>query len=369
MTKRYLVLSLATLIMAACGGGEVNKTEKLQKLKQDKAKLDLEISTLEKELKAGDSSVKTKTVTIAAIQDTLFEHFIDIQGNVDARENVNVGAQSPGIIKAIYVKEGQHVSKGQTLAQVDDQLVRSNIAELQTRLDLARTLYLKQENLWKQKIGSEVQYLNAKSGVESLERNLETLKEQQALARIISPINGTVDAVIAKIGDAAAPGQPAFRVVNSSNLRVVANIAESFAGRVKTGDEVIVTLPDIQKEIRTRIGFASKVIDPLSRTINVEIPLKPSNDLHPNMIAQLRIVDYRAKDAIVIPVGVIQYSLGKPYVLTVKGEGNKLQAVRTNIELGRTYNDKAEVKSGLKSGDRVITTGFQGLNDNDYIKL
>ena len=164
-------------------------------------------------------------------------------------------------------------------------------------------------------------------------------------------------------------GQPAFRVVNSSNLRVVANIAESFAGRVKTGDEVIVTLPDIQKEIRTRIGFASKVIDPLSRTIKVEIPLKPSADLRPNMIAQLRIVDYRAKDAIVIPVNVIQYSLGKPYVLTVKEEGGKLQASRVNIELGRTYNDKAEIKSGLKDGDRIITTGFQGLNDNDYVKL
>ncbi|MGN6511302.1 MAG: efflux RND transporter periplasmic adaptor subunit [Chitinophaga sp.] len=368
MTKRYLVLSLATVIMAACGG-EVNKAEKLQELKKQKATLDLEISKLEKELKAGDSTVKTKTVTIAPVEDTLFEHFIDIQGNVDARENVNVGAQSPGIIKAIYVKEGQHVSKGQALAQIDDQVARAGIAELQTQLDLAKTLFAKQENLWKQKIGSEVQYLNAKTNVESLERKLATLKEQQALTRIVSPINGTVDAVIAKLGDNAAPGQPAFRVVNSSNLRVVANIAESFAGRVKTGDEVIVTLPDIQKEIRTRIGFASKVIDPLSRTIKVEIPLKPSADLRPNMIAQLRIVDYRAKDAIVIPVNVIQYSLGKPYVLTVKEEGGKLQASRVNIELGRTYNDKAEIKSGLKDGDRIITTGFQGLNDNDYVKL
>ncbi|MBO9153375.1 efflux RND transporter periplasmic adaptor subunit [Chitinophaga sp. GCM10012297] len=369
MTKRYLTLSLATLILAACGGGGENKAEKLQKLKQDKAKLDLEISTLEKELKAGDSSVKTKTVTIAAVEDTVFEHFIDIQGNVDARENVNVSAQSPGIIKAIYVKEGQRVSKGQALAQVDDQVARAGIAEVETQLELQKTLFAKRENLWKQKIGSEVEYLNAKAAVDNLEKKLATLRDQQALTRIVSPINGTVDAVIAKLGDNAAPGQPAFRVVNTSNLRVVANIAESFAGRVTTGDEVIVTLPDIQKEIRTRIGFASKVIDPLSRTINVEIPLKPSADMHPNMIAQLRIVDYRAKDAIVIPVGVIQYSLGKPYVLTVKGEGNKLQASRVNIELGRTYNDKAEIKSGLKDGDRIITTGFQGLNDNDYIKL
>lgn len=368
MNKRYFILPLISL-MVACGGGEEKKPEKLARLKQEKAKLDAEIKTLEKELKAGDSTVKTKTVTIADVQTATFEHFIDIQGNVDARENVNVSAQSPGIIKAIYVREGQSVSKGQTLAQVDDQVLQSNLAQMQTQLDLATALFNKQANLWNQKIGSEVQYLTAKSQKETLEKSMAVMKNQIGLARIISPINGTVDAVIAKIGDAASPGNPAFRVVNSKDLRVVANVAESFAGKVSTGDEVEVTLPDIQRTFRTKIGFASRVIDALSRTIRVEIPITGDKELHPNMIAQLRIVDYRAKDAVVIPVNVIQYSLGKPYVLTVKGSGDKLQAVRSHIELGRTYNDKAEIKSGLNAGDKIITTGFQGLNDNDFIKL
>lgn len=369
MTKRYFVLPLITVILAACGGGGGNKTEELQKLKQEKATLDAKISALEKELKTGDSSVKMKTVTVAAIENSTFEHYIDIQGSVDARENVDASAQVPGVVRAIYVKEGQAVSKGQALAQVDDQVLRSSIAELQTRIDLANVLFEKQANLWKQQIGSEVQYLTAKNQKESLERNLAVMKDQLAQTRIVAPISGTVDAVITKVGDNAAPGVPAFRVVNSNNLRVVANVAESFAGKVKTGAEVLLTFPDINKEQRTKIGFASKTIDPVSRTIRVEIPLKGSADLHPNMIAQLRIIDYKAPDAVVVPVSVIQYSLGKPYVLTVKGSGNKLQAVRNNIEIGRTYNDKAEIKSGLQAGDKIITSGFQGVNDNDFVKL
>ncbi|WP_126245622.1 efflux RND transporter periplasmic adaptor subunit [Chitinophaga rhizosphaerae] len=369
MNKRYFALPLIAL-MVACGGGEEKKADKLARLKTEKAKLDAEIKTLEKELKGGDSTaVKTKTVTITQVETATFEHFIDIQGDVDARENVAVSAQSPGIIKAIFVREGQSVSKGQALAQVDDQVMRASLAELQTQLDLATTLYNKQANLWRQKIGSEVQYLTAKSQKEALEKSMATMKDQINLTRIISPINGTVDQVIAKIGDAAAPGNPAFRVVNASNLRVVANVAEAFAGKVSTGDEVEVTFPDIQQTFRTKIGFASRVIDELSRTIRVEIPIQGNKELHPNMIAQLRIVDYRAKDALVVPVNVIQYSLGKPYVLTVKGAGDKLQASRSYIELGRTYNDKAEIKSGIKPGDKIITTGFQGLNDNDFIKL
>lgn len=328
-----------------------------------------EIKELEKKTKGTDTAVQMKTVSIATVEDTVFEHYIDVQGNVDARENVNVSPQVPGVIKAIYVREGQAVSKGQTLAQVDDVVVRAGIAELQTQIDLAKTLFERQANLWKQKIGSEVQYLNAKTNVEGLERKMATMKEQLAQTRIVSPINGTVDAVIAKLGDAGAPGQPAFRVVNSSNLRVVANVAESFAGKVKTGDDVIINFPDINKEMRTKIGFAAKVIDPLSRTIRVEVPLKSSGDVRPNMIAHIRIVDYKAKNAIVIPVKVIQYSMGNPYVITVKGDGSKLQAVRKEIEMGRTYNDQAEIKSGLQAGDRIITAGFQGVNDNDMVKL
>lgn len=368
MFKRYFPAFLMTAILAACGGGE-NKEAKLQQLKQQKSKLEQEITALEKELPSSDTLKKKKTVIIAAVQDTVFEHYIDLQGSVDSRENVNVSSRIPGTVTAIHVKEGQRVSKGQVLAQVDDQILKANMAELRTRMDLANIMFEKQQNLWNQKIGSEVQFLNAKNQKEALERQIATLEDQTGQARIISPINGTVDAVIVKLGDNAAPGSPAFRVVNSSNLRIIANVAEAFAGRVKTGDRVVINFPDIDKQIRTRIGFAARVIDPLSRTIRIEVPLPADQALRPNMIAHIKIIDYVAPKAIVIPVNAIQYSMGNPYVVIAKKEGNKLTAQRREIEMGRTYNDKAEVKSGLQAGDDIVTVGYQGLNNNDLIQL
>ncbi|MBO9731650.1 MAG: efflux RND transporter periplasmic adaptor subunit [Chitinophaga sp.] len=374
MTKRYsFLIPIITLVLAACGGGGGNKADQLQQLKQQKVKfnedIDKKIAALEKEVGTKDTVLKMKDVAVTPVTDTLFEHYIDVQGSVDARENVNVSARVPGVITGIFVREGQAVSQGQTLAQVDDQVLKANMAELRTQMDLANTLYEKQKNLWSQKIGSEVQYLNAKNQKESLERKMATLQDQQAQTRIIAPISGTVDAVIAKVGDNAAPGAPAFRVVNANNLKITANVAEAYAGLLKTGDQVVVAFPDINREIRGNIGFASKTIDPLSRTIKIEVPLKADNSLRPNMIAHIRIVDYTAKNAIVIPVSVIQYTSGKPYVLVAQNTNGKMVAQRKTIELGRTYNDKAEIKTGLDKGDKIITTGFQGLNDNDLIKL
>ncbi|MFB6457602.1 efflux RND transporter periplasmic adaptor subunit [Chitinophaga sp. Hz27] len=373
-TKHYFLLPLITVTIAACGGhsdSKAGKEKELQQLKAEKVKylddVNKKIAALEKDLGVNDSA-RVKDVVISPVEASLFEHYIDVQGSVDARENVNVSARVPGIITAIYVKEGQAVAKGQVLAQVDDQLMKAGIAELHTQLELANTLFSKQQNLWNQKIGSELQYLNAKNNKESLEKKLATMQDQMAQARIIAPISGTVDAVIAKVGDNAAPGAPAFRVVNANNLKVNASVAEAYAGLVRTGGPVILNFPDIQKEIRTNIGFASRTIDPLSRTINVEVPLKPDPALRPNMIARIRIIDYSAKSAVVIPVSVIQYASGKPYVITAQNENGKTIAKRRDIELGRTYNDKAEVKTGLQAGDKIVTTGFQGLNDNDLIK-
>ncbi|PSL48871.1 RND family efflux transporter MFP subunit [Chitinophaga niastensis] len=374
MTKRYFFLiPVITIILASCGGGGGNKADQLQKLKQDKVKynedIDKKIAALEKEVGKNDSVVKMKDVTVTEVRDTLFEHYIDVQGSVDARENVNVSARVPGVITNIFVKEGQAVSQGQTLAQVDDQVLKANMAELRTQLDLANTLFEKQKNLWSQKIGSELQYLNAKNQKEGLERKVATLQDQQAQTRIIAPISGTVDAVIAKVGDNATPGTAAFRVVNANNLKVTANVAEAYAGLLKAGDAVILSFPDINREIRSSIGFASRTIDPLSRTIKIEVPLKGDNALRPNMIVHIKVIDYTSKNAVVIPVSVIQYSAGKPYVIVAQGANGKLVAQRKAIELGRTYNDKAEIKDGLGKGDKIITTGFQGLNDNDLIKL
>lgn len=367
-TSAYIIPLV--ILLTACGGGDKTKENaaKLEKLKSEKAKIDKEIADLEKQLNVKDS-VQSKNVAVLTLADTTFTHYIDVQGSVDARENVNVSARTPGTITGIFVKEGTHVSQGQALAQVDDQVLKANMAELKTQLDLANTLYEKQKNLWSQQIGSEVQYLNAKSQKEGLERRIGTLQEQMNQTRIVAPISGTVDAVIAKVGDLAQPGAPAFRVVNSNNLKIVANIAEAYAGHVHTGDRVKITFPDISKSIESKITFAAQTIDPLSRTIRVEVALAPDAALKANMVAQIQIIDYQAPGAIMVPVGVIQYSMGKPYVLVAQQEGKGLVAKRRMIEMGRTYNDKAEVKSGLQAGEKLVVTGFQDLNDNDPVQL
>jgi RND family efflux transporter MFP subunit len=368
MSYKYHSALLFLLVLVACG--QPTAEEKLKKLKQQEADLKKEIALLEKEVNKTDTAAKKmKSVIVTAVKDSVFEHYIDIQGAVDARENVNVSSRIPGVITAIYVKEGQNVSKGQTLAQVDDQILRANMAELRTQQELATTLYEKQQNLWKQQIGSEVQYLNAKNQKESLERKMATLNDQLSQAKIISPINGSVDAVIAKLGDNAAPGAASFRVVNNANLRVLANVAEAYVGMVKTGDPVVIRFPDIDKQLRTKIGFAAKAIDPISRTIKVEVPLSSDAALRPNMIAQIKIIDYTTPHALVVPVNVIQYALGKSFVIVAEKSKDGLIAKRREVEVGRTYNDKAEIKSGLQAGDNVVTTGYQGLNDNDLIQL
>lgn len=368
MSKIYRPALLIVALMAACGNP--SPEQQLAELKKEEATIKQKIAQLEKQVHKTDTTErKKKSVIVSVVQDTLFEHYIDVQGSIDARENVAVSAKMPGIVTAIYVKEGQAVSKGQALAQVDDQILRSNAAELRTQIDLANILFLKQQNLWNQKIGSEVQYLNAKNQKETLERQMATLNDQISQAKIISPINGTVDAVIVKLGDNAAPGSPAFHVVNGSNLRVLANVAEAYASKVKTGDQVVLDFPDIDKNIRTKIGFASKVIDQTSRTIKVEVPLQNDPALRPNMIARLKIIDYVAPKAIVIPVNIIQYSLGKPYVIIAQQQNGKMVAKRREIEMGRTYNDKAEIKGGLQAGEQIVTIGYQGLNDNDLIQL
>jgi RND family efflux transporter MFP subunit len=185
---------------------------------------------------------------------------------VEAEDNISVSAKSPGVVMAVYVTEGQQVSKGQALAQIDNAVILSSIESMKSQLELAKSVYDRQKNLWDQKIGTEVQFLQAKTNKETLERQIESLQEQNQMLRIKSPINGTVDEVTAKIGEAVSPGQPAFRVVNTSELKLTANVSEAFVTNVQKGNKVIVTIPELKKDLVSKVTFVGKTIDPLSRT-------------------------------------------------------------------------------------------------------
>ena len=361
---KSLLFIVSVLFLAACAGNSTDKKSELTKLKKERTELDAKIAKLESEV--GVKPVKKVVdVSVVEVQPTTFYNYLEVQGRVDAEQNVQVNAETPGTITRVYVTIGQNVKRGQTLAQIDDQVLRQNIAQVQTQLELATTLYKRQKNLWDQKIGTEVQFLTAKTQMESLQKQLAALRSQASMYRIEAPISGTIDAMDLRVGQSVSPGIPlGIRIVNANALKVKAQIAESYMSRVNQGDDVTVILPDVPDTLKTKLSYASKVIDQTSRSFNVEIKLPSKKSYRSNMLAVLKIVDYKNPDAIIIPVNVIQKSETADYVfIAVNGK-----ATRANVTVGKISEGKAEILSGLKPGDEVITAGFTDLNEGDIIK-
>jgi RND family efflux transporter MFP subunit len=277
-----------------------------------------------------------------------------------------VSPKTGGVVTAVYVKEGDRVSKGQVLAVIDDAVMRQSVEELKTSLDLATTVYQKQENLWNQKIGSEIQYLQAKNNKESLERRLQTLNSQLAMNRITSPLSGTVDEVNVKAGEAASPGLGVVRVVNLAEVKVKAQVADSYISAVKKGDEVKIILPDIKENIDGKISFVGQVVNPQSRTFDIEVTLNNrDNKLKPNMLAVININDKTTQNAIVIEENFVQQTETGNVVFVAGSQKAEARKVKT----GLSYNGNVEILEGIKPGDSVITNGYQDLVDGQAIKV
>lgn len=273
-----------------------------------------------------------------------------------------------GVITAVYVTEGQQVSKGQTLAQIDNSVILRGIEGMKSQLELAKTVYQRQKNLWDQKIGTEVQYLQAKANMENLDRQLASLNEQNAMSRISSPISGSVDEVAVKIGQNIAPGMPAVRVVNTSNLKLKANVSEAYITNIKKGNKVIVSIPELNKEITALVTFVGKTIDPLSRSFTVEVKLPSEANLRPNMTGVIKVIFQTTKEAIVVPINVVQEVNSEKIVYIAETDGKQMVARKKVVTVDGVYNNEAEIH-GLKAGDKVISFGYQGLNDGQVIKL
>jgi RND family efflux transporter MFP subunit len=361
---KKIIIASVVLFLAACGNDPKDKKAELAKLKKEQTDLSTKIAKLEQEIGAKQEEI-IKQVAVLEVQTSTFKNFIQIQGKVDAEENLQVSPQAPGVLTDVFVSIGQNVSKGQVLAQIDDAVLRQNIAQVQTQLDLANILFKRQKNLWDQKIGTEIQYLNAKTQKESLERQISVIKQQASMYKIKSPISGTIDQMDYKIGQAVQPGAPGIRVVNASNLKAKALVSETYAGRINQGDEVLVIIPDAADSVKTKISFAAKIIDPMSRSFSVEVKLPSKKTYRPNMLSILKIVDYVKENAIVIPIKAIQKSENGDYLMLDENG----RAKKVSITIGNIYNGNAEILTGVKKGDRVIMTGLNGLNDGDAVKL
>lgn len=376
--KTFGAAALAALLLTACGGGADTleaKKAKLEQLKAEQSDLATAIKTLEDEISsAGDSSgaamdAKAKVVAVTPVATQTYEHNIDVQGQVEGDENVTLVAKMAGSISSLYVKAGDKVSEGQVLAEVEHDMTKAQIADLKANLDLAREMYNKQSKLWEQQIGSEIQYLQAKANKESLEQKMAQLLEAEKMHKFISPINGTVDDVGLKIGQVVAPGLPAIRVVNFGNLKVRADISESYASTIRQGDSVLLYFPDINKRVNSVVSYSAKVIDPMTRTFTIEIKL-PSEDVYrPNMVAQIKVVNYRNDKAITVPINTIQKIDGQNIVFVADQEDGQTVAKKREVTIGSMYNNKAEILDGLKEGEQLITTGFQDLTEGQVLKF
>lgn len=399
MQKITTILSLTCLIFfaASCGNGKkgndaaiTDKKVELEKLKDQKSKTDDKIKKLEDDLAKIDTSTanaqKPKLVSIQTLQPAGFNHFIELQGHIDA-ENISYIAPhgAPGVVTAIFVKKGDHVHKGQLLIKLDDAIARQNVvamrqnmAAVRTQLALAQTVYQRQKNLWDQNIGTEVQLLQSKSNAEGLENQLKTMQEnvktsedQLNLSNIYSNVNGVADEVNIRVGETFSgitpQGTPQIKVVNNSSLKVVATIPENYLNQVKAGTDVIVEVPDINRTFNTKVSFVGSAIDVTSRGFVVEAKLPADINLKPNQIAQVKIKDYEAGNALTVPVATLQNDEKGKFIMVASSQNGKLFAHKKMVNIGALNGDVLEIKTGLQKGDSLITEGFQSLYDGQLI--
>lgn len=393
VTQTALAFS-ALLIMASCGNSSKDdkaiindKKAAIEKLKAESAKNEAEIKKLQAELEKIDSNTanaaKIKLVSVAPVTVQDFKHYIDLQGHVDA-ENISyiTPRLGPGQVKAIYVRQGQYVKKGQLLLKLDDAVIqqqvtasRQQLEGIKTQLNFAKDIYRRQKNLWDQGIGTEVQVVTAKTNVESLENQLRSATEGMQIAveqakgaSVYSDVNGVADIVNVKVGEIFA-GMGQIKIVNTSNLKVVTNVPENYLTRLHKGSVVEISIPDANKKITSSLSVISQAIDILQRGFVAEAKIPSDPALKPNQTAIMRILDYAAPNAVVIPVNIVQSDETGKYVYLISRANGKAIVKKQTVLIGEVYGDNVEIKAGLKGGEELVTEGYQALYEGQVVSV
>ena len=382
-TVKFVLVGLS-FFLASCGAktSDANNTiaekkTQLEDLKKQQQKLSGDIAALEAEIVKLDPSSKTektKLVSVAPVTPQNFTHYIELQGTIDAEDISYVAPRNGqgGLVKQIFIKKGDNVKKGQQILKLDDAVYLTNLKQDQSQLAFAEDLYRRQKNLWDQQIGTEIQLVQAKQNVDQIEDQIATINEQWSMTNIYAGVSGIADEVNVRVGELFTGflGQTAqIKIVNTSRLKVRALVPENYLDRVKTGGNLIVTLPDAGKTFNTTISLAGLSIDPNNRSFYIEGKLPSDKDLRPNQVALVKIQDYAATNAISIPVNTLQTDEKGKFVLVAATENGKLTARKKQVTIGQFYADQIEIKTGLQAGDQLITTGVQGLYDGQLITL
>lgn len=399
--KNIATISFALVVaitLVACGAGAKDKKGgvgdlkvKLEKLKKEKSSLDADIRKLEDEIVKADPTAaqqvkKLVTVDTLRIQD--FSHYIELQGKIDADGIAYVAPSGPGgQVKAVYVKLGSKVSKGQLVLKLDDAIARQQVIAAQQQLGVLKTrqaqlqtVYERQQNLWKQNIGAEIQVINAKADVDAMQSQLRAAQaavgmaqEQVNMSNVHAGISGVIDEMNVKVGEffspqsAAMPGA-GIRIVNSGNLKIVTNVPDNYISKVKKGDKVEVVVAESGKPpYQSTITVVGASIDPKTRSFITEAKLPSDPWLKPNQIATMKILDYSAKAAVAVPVNVVQSDEKNKYVYVMEKAGDKMIAKKKIVTVGEAYNGQIEIKSGLTGGELIITEGYQTVYDGQSV--
>lgn len=364
-------------VWAACtpekSGTELDKLkEERDSLSQVQKEVSLRLKAIEGQLMKLDSNKKVATVTAIDVEPKDFRHFFRVYGIVESNQSISLYAETSGKINSIRIKRGQHVAKGQLLAEIDSKILHKNIEEIKTSLELAEKLYNKQSKLWlEENIGSEVQYLEAKNNKESLEKKLATLQAQLALTRVRAPFSGVIDEIFPKVGEMASPQMPMFRLVNLSDVYLTASISEAYVGKVLSGTKAMVEFSSLGTKLESEVVRVGSYINPDNRTFNVNIALKKDNNFKPNMMASVDIEDYSVDSAIVVPSRLImENTSGQSYVYVYENPASEFSKVKkVNIIRGVSYDGETEVLEGLTSDLMVVDKGSRSVKDGQRVKL
>ena len=385
--KKVIVLLIVTISLFSCGGGDqsvsgVIEKRNLEEIRAKKTEITLQQNQIEAQLKSLDSAIailgseeKLPLVNTLTAKKEVFNHYLELQGDVSTKQNVLIYPEMAGTLQKVYVKKGDRVSKGQLLATIDDGGMSSQLSQLKSQATLAKTTFERQERLWKQNIGSEIQYLQAKTNYESSENMVSQAQSQLGKSSIRAPFSGIIDNVIKDQGTVVAPGQGSevFRLVNLSDMFIEVEVPETYLGSVVKGKEALVYFPVLDDSITTKIRETGNFINPTNRSFEVEIPVpNKEGKIKPNLTAKVNLNDYTNENAILIPTSIISENAeGDQYVFVAMEPNADNEAVvkRTIISTGKTQGAKIEVLTGLEDGNLIIKEGARSVKDGQKVKI
>ena len=374
MTKLIFPLLVTTSLLVSCGDKQNDQTvdqliaaKNNKELQARKASIQADLAKIDAALATLNVRKEEALVSVATLKDTVFNHYLDIQGSVNTKENILIQPEMPGTLIALNVKAGQRVSKGQLLARVDDGGSSQQVASLETQYQLAKTTFERQKNLWNQKIGSEIQYLQAQTQMLSLQRSVAQAKAMLSKTEIRAPFSGTIDEVFVERGQVVAAGaQGLMRIVNLNNMYVSTSIPESYIGKLKVGTQVDVFLTSLNKNYKGKVRQIGNFINPNNRSFGIEVSIpNPENLLRPNQVAKLKVIDYTVKNAIVVPSNVIQEDgKGNQFVFVASNSNGKTaMAKKSMVTTGKSSDNVTEILSGLSANDIIVIEGVNTISE------